>query len=357
MHAPKPARPKAGVTFATLVCAVAAGYPVALLLGVCAFRFIGERWWVTGVGLYVPRIVFGLPLPVLVLALVAVRHARLLWTQAVAALVLVFPLMGFCLPRPTFGNAHAPTLRVLSYNVNSGHQMGDFADVLAEVARYAPDIAFLQEVGSAEKLEPLLKGQYPDVYAANQFVVAARYPIVSTSLPDPVLVHGRTHTPRFLRLEIDSPLGRIVFYDVHPVSPREALWRVVWGGRRGLLTGRSFNSINASAFYENSALREQQAAAFGSAAEHESDPVIIAGDTNLPDLSWVLGRYLSGFQDGFVEAGWGFGYTFPTDRHGPWMRIDRIFASRALRFVHFEVGTSKASDHRCVVADVQRAFP
>ncbi len=158
--------------------------------------------------------------------------------------------------------------------------MGEYADVLAEVARYAPDIVFLQEVAQAEKLE-LRSRTHAEVYAANQFVVASRFHIASTSVPDPVVVGGRSHSPRFLRLEIDSPLGRIVFYDVHPISPREALWRVVWGGRRGLLTGKSFNPINSNAFYDNSALREQQALSFGGAAANEKEPVVIAGDTNL----------------------------------------------------------------------------
>ena len=89
---------------------------------------------------------------------------------------------------------------------------------------------------------------------------------------------------------------------------------------------------------------------------HEKGPVIIAGDTNLPGLSFVFHRSLSGFQDGFTRAGWGFGYTFPTN-HVPWMRIDRVLASDELRFVRFEVGKSLVSDHHCVVADLQRRSP
>jgi endonuclease/exonuclease/phosphatase family metal-dependent hydrolase len=264
--------------------------------------------------------------------------------------------MGFRIALPTHVVRGAPAFRILSYNINSGHQRGQYDDVLAEVAHFSPDVVFLQEVGSSDVLAPLLKTQYPEVFASDQFVVATRYHIATQSMPDPIEIDGHPHRPRFLRLELDTPLGRVVFFDVHPLSPRQALWRVVWGGRRGLLTGRSFNSDNARAFYENSALREAQASAFGSLAAKEVDPVIIAGDTNLPDLSWVLSHYLSGFQDGFLQAGWGFGYTFPTDKHGPWMRIDRILSNRALRFIHFEVGTSNASDHRCVVADVQRAM-
>jgi endonuclease/exonuclease/phosphatase family metal-dependent hydrolase len=264
--------------------------------------------------------------------------------------------MGLTRPRPTLASANAPTIRILSYNVAFGYGASDFAAQLAEMNRYTPDIVFLEEIGPDEKLVSQLKERYAEVIAADQFVVATRFHIVSTTVPDTLMVRGHAHHARFLRLEVDCPLGRIVFYVVHPISPREALWRVVWGGRRGLLTGKSFGPANADAFYENAELRERQASAFGDAAQRETDPVIIAGDTNLPDLSWILGRYLSGFQDGFLKAGRGFGYTFPTGRYGPWMRIDRIFATTALRFVHFEVGTSHASDHLCVVADVQRAL-
>jgi hypothetical protein len=52
-------------------------------------------------------------------------------------------------------------------------------------------------------------------------------------------------------------------------------------------------------------------------------------------------------------AGWGFGYTYPYNLFR-WMRIDRIMASDQLRFVGFQRGSSTASDHVCVVADLQR---
>jgi hypothetical protein len=71
----------------------------------------------------------------------------------------------------------------------------------------------------------------------------------------------------------------------------------------------------------------------------------------------VFDRYLSHYVDGFTAAGAGFGYTFPNGKHLPWMRLDRILAASPLRFVEFYVGDSPASDHRCVVADLQREGP
>jgi endonuclease/exonuclease/phosphatase family metal-dependent hydrolase len=118
-----------------------------------------------------------------------------------------------------------------------------------------------------------------------------------------------------------------------------------------------FKGDHADKFRDGSELRAQQVAAFGELADRETDPVVIAGDTNLTSGSLLLRRHLSHFRDGFVAASWGFGYTFPTNRRASWMRLDRIFASEQLRIATFEVGDSKASDHYCVVADIQKKAP
>jgi endonuclease/exonuclease/phosphatase (EEP) superfamily protein YafD len=275
-----------------------------------------------------------------------------LWTQLAALLVLVFPLMGFVLPWPASRSPSSPVLRVLSYNIDSGNGGAD--EIVAEIDRHAPDVVFLQEVSAAEPIESLLRARYATVRTGNQFIVASRYPILSTTDPEKLDYEGRHRSPRFLRLVLDTPLGAIVFYNVHPLSPRETFYSMRGHGfRREILSGRLFSSATSAVFQANSGLRARQVEAFSDAAGRETSPVVIAGDTNLPGLSFLLNQYLSEYQDGFSKAGWGFGYTFPSDR-GPWMRIDRIFASEGLRFVRFEVGRSRASDHHCVVADLQR---
>ena len=335
-----------------ILAAIALLYPAALLGVTALLRCVGERWWVTGVGLYLPRVVLWAPLPVIVLALAAMGLWRLLWTQGAAFVLLVFPLMGFVLPWPTGRSRGAPVLRVLSYNIDSGN--GGVDDIIQEIDRQTPDVVFLQEVGASEPINSLLRARYPTVRSANQFIVASKYPVLSTSDPEKLDYEGRHRSPRFIRQVLDTPLGPIVFYNVHPLSPRETFYSLRGQGlRREILSGRLFSSANSTVFQANSGLRGLQVQAFSAAARGETGPVVIAGDTNLPGLSFVLNQYLSGFQDGFTKAGWGFGYTFPADR-GPWMRIDRIFATEELRFVGFEAGRSHASDHRCVVADLQR---
>jgi endonuclease/exonuclease/phosphatase family metal-dependent hydrolase len=82
-------------------------------------------------------------------------------------------------------------------------------------------------------------------------------------------------------------------------------------------------------------------------------PVIIAGDTNLPGSSWALAHWFGEFQDGFDEAGSGFGYTYPLGKRRPWLRLDRVLAGPQFRFVDFGVIESKASDHLAVLAELE----
>jgi endonuclease/exonuclease/phosphatase (EEP) superfamily protein YafD len=334
------------------VCtALAVLYPACLLGAILALRLIGEKWWVTGAALYLPRVGFAAPLPFIAVALAALRLYGLLWTQLAASLIILFPLMGLAPPGRAQRARGAPVLRVLSYNINSSVD-----GIVEEIDRYSPDIVILEEMSSHEPIELSLRPHYPAVVVSGQFLVASRFPIVSTHDPERVTYHRHARSPRFIQTVIETPLGRIAFYAVHPLSPREGLQDLRGAGlRHELLSGRLFAGINATKFRDDTELRELQVKEFAEAAAREPGPTVIAGDTNLPDFSYILNRYLSVYQDGFAKVGAGFGYTFPTD-HGrsPWMRIDRIFASKELSFVRFDIGHSIASDHLCVIADLQR---
>jgi endonuclease/exonuclease/phosphatase (EEP) superfamily protein YafD len=312
----------------------------------------GESWWITTIGLYLPRAILAVPLPLVTLALLGLRLRRWLWTQVAAALVLTFPVMGFVVPLPHSGSRDAPRLRVLSYNINSCN--GGCEAVVQEVDRYSPDLVLMQEIAHADVLERLLRSRYPNVDVSTQFVLASRYPVLSRSDPPRLSYFGLGRTPRWIQRVVDTPLGPIAVYDVHPASPREDFAALRGSGlRHEILSGRLFSGNAAPLIEHNAGLRALQVRSIAESAADESVPAIIAGDTNLPGLSKIFGRYLSRYDDGFSEAGWGLGYTYPNDRR-PWMRIDRILASDQLRFVGFEVGTSPASDHLCVVADLQR---
>jgi endonuclease/exonuclease/phosphatase (EEP) superfamily protein YafD len=337
-----------------LVQAAGVGYPISLLAVAAALRFVGEAWWVSTVGLYLPRIGFALPLPFLVVALGAFRMRGLLRLQAISLVLIVFPLMGFVLPLPSPVDRSRPTVRVLSFNVDSGRAGAEA--VVGEIDRYDPDIVVLQEIGGNEAFRRLLSPRYPTVDVSSQFVMATRYPLSAATGAGAVPTEALERSRGFQRRVLETPLGPIVLYNVHTLSPRGPLYRL--RGPRGLprevLSGRFFQGQGAPAIESNAGVRASQVQAFAEAAAQETDPVILAGDTNLPDLSPVLSRYLSSYEDGFTRAGWGFGYTFPTNKWRPWMRIDRVLAKDPLRFVRFDVGRAVVSDHLCVVADLQR---
>ena len=95
-----------------------------------------------------------------------------------------------------------------------------------------------------------------------------------------------------------------------------------------------------------------QLEAIAGQAARSSYPVLIAGDTNLPSLSWGLAHWLGDYQDGFTQRGRGFGYTFPSPKR-PWMRIDRVLVDAHFRFLSFTVLRQIASDHLAVTAEVE----
>lgn len=333
------------------IAAAAVLYPLALVATTLGLRFVGEAWWVTSVGLYLPRFVLAGPLVLLVPALVALRSRRLLALQAASLWVLLFPLLGFVLPGLPKSRT-GDSFRLLSYNVNS--VAAGSAAVAARIIEQKPDVVVLEELFAkspeVDDLVRRLKLEYAVVRASGQFVLASRFPVRSSAEPAGFSFDGKQHSSHCMRYELETPAGPLVVYVVHPVSPRRVINAVRGAGiRRELSSGRLFDGASAPPNRVNAALRELELASAEKGAAKEQLPTIIAGDTNLPGLSPVLHRYFSAYADAFEQAGWGFGYTYP--RRLPWMRIDRIMGSHAIEFSSFSVTCGDASDHLCVVAD------
>ena len=331
---------------------VAYAYPVALLGAILLMRYGGVRFWQAELALYLPRLGFALPLPFLVVLLLALRRRRALWSQLLAAWLVLFPLMGLTLPGwPSSPDDPTKTLRVLSYNGNFLYGGADA--IAAQILALAPDIAVLQQTFGSDELRAKLAARYSAFAGDGEFFIASRYPVRSQWRPASFHYGDRLRTARSIRYELDTNLGRIALHSFHPISPSDQILQVRNGGlRRAILSGALFSLAPRPETEHDTGLRRRQVAAVARLAERETLPVILAGDTNLPKLSGSLTE-LAQFQDGFAEAGSGFGYTFPT--RFPWMRIDRIFASEQLRFLDFEVGAMRASDHHCVVATLELA--
>lgn len=311
-------------------------------------HLVGESHWATTVGLYLPAV--GYLVPALPLALLAVwcGPRPLIVAPIVGAALALGPLMGF---RWAWGSSdEGPHLRVLSYNVDT--LSGGVAAVVEQILAHDADLVLLQESNyDEEKLIELLSRVYPHVERSTQFMLASRFPVRETTKPSRLRYFEDLRSPRFLRYRIETPLGLLAVYNVHPLSPRDGLTAVRGEGlRRELGSGRLFRGAQRRVVEVNTGLRTLQVETIGRMAREEDVPVIVAGDLNLPSPSPLLRRSLGFLQDGFDAAGRGFGYTFPS--RSPFLRLDRVMVSEGLRVVRFEVACGRVSDHHCVIADL-----
>jgi vancomycin resistance protein VanJ len=326
---------------------VLAGLAWAYLAALVAFALlvvlVGERSWAGSVALYLPRL--PLLLPLVALAPLAWDRARrrLVGAQAAFAMAVVLWLAGLHVSWPR-GTSGAPSVRVLSYNVWYGKR--DLDAIEREVLAADAGVIVLQAARPvvAERLRDRLGASWSFV-VRGEFVVASRYPIVTCGPAG----EGAGH----LACTIDTPLGLVDLFDFHPVSPRPGLNMMFHQSKKRVLTeGPSDESMDTVA--SNTVSRERQATALAEAIAAAKNPVLVAGDTNLPERSSLFRAHFGGLRDGFAEAGTGFGYTFPANRWFPWMRIDRILSGPELRFTSFTVGGKDGSDHRPVWADIER---
>jgi endonuclease/exonuclease/phosphatase (EEP) superfamily protein YafD len=332
----------------TLLIIVSAAYPLALLALILMLRLVGESWWVTTVALYLPRLGFAIPLPFTLVATWRWAPRFLLIPQVGAIYLLLFPLMGLSLGTGRSSASDGP-IRLVSYNIDSGTR--GIPGIVAQVREFNPNIVLLQETsdGMLPELTTAFSGWHVDQH--DQFFLASRFPIQTVHQPPPLVYakgHGGAH---YMAYVLDTPIGPIEVVNVHTTSPRDGLEELRGNGfREEIRSGRLLSGARREMLEFNAYRRQRQIEAATTAAHNSPYPVIIAGDTNLPGLSRVLGQAFHGLSDAFDTVGFGFGYTFP-DKH-PWMRIDRVFVDSRLRVLNFRVGHSRASDHFCVMAEL-----
>jgi endonuclease/exonuclease/phosphatase (EEP) superfamily protein YafD len=351
-RSPRRRRPGAGA-----IRFLAVGYLLALVAVVVALRFGGERWWPATIALYLPRVGFGLPLPFVVAGLLWARSYRLLFTQLACAVLVLFPLMGLRLGGPQRPTPGAWRFRV--FTANTGNSAGGVAHIVGRARSSDPDVIVLEEVDdSPSQIEQLRAGFAGYAFwSSGQFAVASRFPIEDAELPPPLALGDRSVPRNYARCRLITPAGPIRLYAVHPISPHSAFdelraARARDGFADELLTARVFDRRARAAIEENTARRLSQIRALVDDARRAPEPVLIAGDTNLPALSWALATLLGDYHDAFADAGRGFGYTYPAWRRR-WLRIDRVLGGPRLRFLSAVSEPPRLYDHLPLVADVE----
>jgi vancomycin resistance protein VanJ len=305
---------------------------LALLLAVWLMIYYGsDRWWLATVVLFGPRWVCGLPLAALVPA-AAVARRRLLWPLAACAIVVVWPIMGCCLPWARLVGSSDSSIRVLTCNLK-GH-CRDNAALNKLIADSDPDIVALQGCSDVRIAWPA--GWH--VYQERELLVASRYPIGE------VRDFPRANVYCCV---VSLPQREIAFCSLHFPSPRWGLSESL--DRRTLLSPRGSPRIEE----ESEDRRRQSKIALEMASEIHK-PLILAGDFNTPADSTIYRDTWGRFSNAFSRSGFGFGHTeLPSTFGWPFgVRIDHILGDPHWRPCRCWVGPDVGSDHLPLIADL-----
>lgn len=342
----------AGVNLAPRRTPWLAWFYCAGLLGLwLVFTVIGERWWPVAYLLYVPRVVWALPLLAVLPRLLALAYSapgragqRRDWLQVLpvvaAAGVLLGPLGGLHWPAasqtPSARRAPGRAVRVLVQNV---HRFPVTDPFVGEVNALEPDLVVLQE--ATGKPTTWWRQRLPGYVwiQAGEHLLGSRYPVLR--------VTDRWRSGH-VRYDLDVDGQRLRLFSVHPPSPQFAVRRVL--GRPNEDEPSHWGHATRFGVLRDDASRRENALA--TVAAELQDPMlsIVAGDTNIAGGGWLLPHHFARWTDAFDAVGSGFGYTFPA--WAPWLRLDRLLVGPGLTVERLTYTNAVESDHRGLVADV-----
>lgn len=308
-----------------------------------------------------------LPYPALIgpAALALLLSCALGWRWVLASLATLWLVatlaMGLAWGRPDAGGT---PLRVMTYNIKAYKAVlraGGFDELAREVALHHPDILVTQDSHGPSRLQAIAiwpNGRafgLPYAFAAEQYVVASRYPLRDCALgriEDRGQVHG------YVRCVVDVNGALLDVVTAHFESPRTGLNAA---RREGLEGADDWRENYEERLGQAQALaRDLRGLRAARASPADTRPLIVAGDLNAPESSPVIRALLGlGLRDAFSSAGRGYGYSYGHAlRLGfSFLRIDHILVSAELGVVDTFAGGAQASEHRPVIADLLLRAP
>ena len=222
------------------------------------------------------------------------------------------------------------SIRVVSLNCNIGSPQA-----VEEVVRYDPDIVLLQESpgrGAMEALGKKLFGVDAGILYGVDASLIVRGRVIPADLgPDPrsYFVQARVILRSGTEVEVIST--RLI-----PAVFRLDLWSPdCWREQR-----------------ENRQKRRKQLRTIIHHLDSvpASVPLIVGGDFNAPQGDAVFHLLQARLHDAFRDGGRGWGDTVTNDL--PFLRIDQVWASEAIRAVNVVARGTRHSDHRIVICDL-----
>jgi vancomycin resistance protein VanJ len=295
------------------------------------------NFWPVTLFLYGPRWLVALPLLILFPTAMAWNRIGLV-SLAMASWVVVFPILGYCVPWRTAlnGPEDGPRLRILTCNITGRYSDANrLADLIDETK---PDVVLLQEFYGVSPAQ-FLRGDGWHVYQGNgsELMVASRRPIRRARTLDLSRIKAKGNAASH---EISFDGGTVRLVNLHATSLRTGLSQVADRREEGIGT-----------FEEISELHAREASEIRRWVDLDSGPLILAGDFNMTPDSPTYRANWSDFGNAFANAGSGFGFTFNTRLIG--LRIDHVLVGPGWKVRKCWVGPDVKSQHLPVLADLE----
>lgn len=306
---------------------------VTLVVDVAAWMSLSfaDRYSLPTLMAYGPRWVW--IVPPLLLFPTAIFRARRLWPLLLAIGVSFFFILQ-CELNATIGRT--PTqhpLTIVSFNAEGQRDVRAFANFVRDTNA---DVVALQEWD--EHVGPsALPGL--TIQCAHDLCLAARFPMTPILALDRGVIGG--HFAMSVGTTVHAPSGRFSLFSVHLETVRRGVEPVLNHGATGLVRMR-----------RNARLRDLESRIVSEWIARANAPVVVAGDFNLTSDSAIYRSHWSGWSNAFETAGRGFGYTKFTSWWGA--RIDHVLYDNAWHAVSATTGPDLGSDHRPVVAVLER---
>jgi endonuclease/exonuclease/phosphatase (EEP) superfamily protein YafD len=307
-----------------------------------AFLFwrLADVWWPATVLLFGPRWVLLLPVGALALAAV-VRDRALMLPLAVAAAVIVGPIMGFrtgwraLLVRPDADR----DITVVTFNIGGASFRSGPGELLAE---WAADVAAIQECGhpfSAAIYE--LRGWHVYAQSEGSQCLLSRFPILETHVMDAEVIGRAGGSGLVVSHLLQGDRGTFWITNVHLETPREGLL-LLRDGR----VGEGVDVLERDMYLRE--IEQRRARTF---AGQRSGRHIVVGDFNTPPESRFFRTEWRGWTNAFSAVGRGLGAT----RLSGWVRarIDHVLVDDSWRVVEARPARDVGSDHLPMIATVR----
>ena len=314
-------------------------YAIVVLVALGMIRWLGGGWWFVSVLLFMPRWLLLVPIMCLALLCLIQRAFGPLIIQTATAIVVLGPYMGLSLPIVKFARSipSGDRIRLVTYNLGMTPLSVNSLVTWLEARKI--DVVCFQEGGRGEDAvrKALREAGW---HSSKSRTVVSRHPILSEMPPlaDAWESEGRFGaTLERVRLKSQSGVEFVVA-SVHLPTIRPGLERLI----------RLRNPAGLKRQIEW--WRTQLGRVLSAIAEVNDVPLLLAGDFNMPADDSALAALQQNFRFAFDEAGWGYGYTRPTEY--PWVRIDHILTAPDCKIISCHVGPDFGSDHLPVWAEI-----